>query len=176
MTPRLTATAAFDRRAHRLDTFSCGEEALDRWLRAYAGQSQHRDAARTFVSTDSRGNVVGYYTLVAAQVEHEQATASVRQGLSRHFPIPVALIARLAVTGSRQGVGLGRSLLLDALHRILRASDELAVRAVTVDALNDAAASFYRRYGFEPTDLSPKALMVPISTVRAVLSTGERTP
>ncbi len=90
MTPRLTATAAFDRRAHRVEAFSCGEQALDRWLRAHAGQSQHRNAARTFVTTELDGKVAGYYTLVAAQVEHERATERVRRGLSRHFPIPVA--------------------------------------------------------------------------------------
>lgn len=166
----LTATAAFDRKTHRVDTFICGEEILDRWLRAYASQAQRRDAARTFVTTDPDRNVVGYYTLVAAQVAHEQATASVRDGLSRHFPIPVALIARLAVASTHHGTGLGRSLLLDALQRIRKASDELAVRAVTVDALNSGAASFYRHYGFEPTDLAPNTLMVPINAVRNTLA------
>jgi GNAT superfamily N-acetyltransferase len=166
---RLTATAAFDGRSHHVDAFSCGEESLDRWLRAYAGQTQRRDAARTFVTADHDGNVVGYYTLVAAQVEHQEATASVRQGLSRYFPIPVALIARLAVAGNHQGADLGRSLLLDALWRIVKASDELAVRAVTVEALNDRAASFYRHFGFEPTELAPNTLMVPLHAVRNVL-------
>lgn len=109
------------------------------------------------VTTDEDRNVVGCCTLAAAQVEHEQATAGVRRGLSRHFPIPVALIARLVVTRSHQGSGLGRSLHLDALQRVLRASDELAVRAITVDALNDGAASFYRHHGFERTDLAPSA-------------------
>jgi GNAT superfamily N-acetyltransferase len=163
----LTATAVFDRKTHRVDVFSCGEEILDRWLRAYAGQAQRRDAARTFVTIDPDRNIVGYYTLVAAQVEHEQATASVRKGLARHFPIPVALIARLAVASTHQGAGIGRSLLLDALQRILKASDELAVRAV---AVNDEAASFYRHYGFEPTSLSPNTLMVPIQAVRNTLA------
>jgi hypothetical protein len=69
VTPRLSATAPFDRRTHRVDQFSCGEETLDRWLRAYAGQNQQRDAARTFVTTEPDGKVAGYYTLVAAQVE-----------------------------------------------------------------------------------------------------------
>jgi hypothetical protein len=67
VTPRFTATAAFDRRAHRIDAFRCGEETLDRWLLAYAGQTQQRDAARTFVTTTPDGKVAGYYTLVAAQ-------------------------------------------------------------------------------------------------------------
>lgn len=169
MTSHLTAIAAFDRGAHRVDAFSCGEAALDRWLHAYAGQTQKRDAARTFVTSDLDGKVVGYYTLVAAQVEHEQATANVRRGLSRHFPIPVALLARLAVDASHQRSGLGRSLLHDALARVLRASEEIAIRAVTVDALNDRAVSFYRGFGFEPTDLAPNTLMVPLQAVSKAL-------
>jgi GNAT superfamily N-acetyltransferase len=169
VTPRLTATAPFDRRVHSVVTFSCGAESLDRWLRAYSGQSQHRDAARTFVTTEPDGTVAGYYTLAAAQVEHARATAGVRRGLSQHFPIPVALLARLAVATPHQGAGLGRSLLLDALQRVLRASDELAIRAVTVDALDERAASFYLTFGFEPTDLAPNTLMIPLQTIRQTL-------
>jgi GNAT superfamily N-acetyltransferase len=169
VTPRLTAITAFDRRAHRVETFSCGQESLDRWLRAYAGQSQRRDAARTFVTADPDGNVAGYYTLVAAQVEYEHASANVTRGLSRHFPIPVALLARLAVSISHQGTGLGRSLLLDALQRVLQASDELAIRAVTVDAIDERAASFYRAFGFEPSNLAPDTLMIPLQLVRQTL-------
>ena len=169
MTPPLSATVPFDRKAHGVGHFSCGEASLDRWLIAYAGQNQQRDAARTFVTTEPDGKVAGYYTLVAAQVEHEQATSTVRQGLSRHFPIPVALIARLAVTAQHQGAGLGRSLLLDALQRVLHASDQLAVRAVTVDALDDRATSFYRHFGFEPSPLAPRTLMVTLDAVRRII-------
>jgi GNAT superfamily N-acetyltransferase len=169
VTTQLSATFPFDRKSHRVNQFSCGEASLDRWLIAYAGQNQQRDAARTFVTTDPGGKVAGYYTLVAAQVEHEQATSAVSQGLSGHFPIPVALIARLAVTTPHQGAGLGRSLLLDALQRILRASDQLAVRAVTVDALDNRAASFYRRFGFEPSPLAPHTLMLSLDVVRRTL-------
>lgn len=169
MTPQLSPTVPFDRNAHRVDQFSCGEASLDRWLIAYAGRNQQRDAARTFVTTEPDSKVAGYYTLVAAQVEHEQATSTVRQGLSRHFPIPVALIARLAITAQHQGTGLGRSLLLDALIRILRASDQLAVRAVIVDALDDRAASFYRYFGFSPSPLAPQTLMTSLNAVRRTL-------
>ena len=169
MTPRFTATSAFDSKRHRVEGFSCGEESLDRWLRAYAGQSQHRDAARTFVTTEPNGEIAGYYTLVAAQVERERATAGVRRGLSRHFPIPVALLARLAVATPHQGIGLGRSLLLDALQRVLRASDELAIRAVIVNVLNERASSFYRAFGFQPTDLEPDTLMVSLQAIRQTL-------
>jgi GNAT superfamily N-acetyltransferase len=169
VTPQLSATAPFDRRTHHIKTFSCGEESLDRWLRAYAGQSQHRDAARTFVTAEPDDTVAGYYTLVAAQVEHAQATGGVRREVSQHFPIPVALLARLAVATPHQGAGLGRSLLLDALQRVLRASEELAIRAVTVDALDERAASFYRAFGFEPSDLAPHTLMIPLQTIRQTL-------
>jgi GNAT superfamily N-acetyltransferase len=168
--PHFSATTPFDPRTHDVGEFSCGEETLDRWLRAYAGQSQRRDAARTFVTLDREDRSAGYYTLVAAQVEHEQATDDVRRGLSKHFPIPVALIARLAVATQHQGIGLGRSLLLDALQRVLRASDELAIRAVTVDALNNDAASFYRKFGFEPSQLAPDTLMVSLQGIKATVT------
>lgn len=170
MTPKFTATVPFDHGCHRVGAFECGEEALDRWLRSYASQNQRRDAARTFVTTDDESNVVGYYTLVAAQVQHEQASVNVRRGLSKHFPIPVALVARLAVATPYQGSGLGRSLLLDALQRVLRASEELAIRAVTVDALGDNAVAFYRTFGFEPSPLAPKTLMLSLQTVKRVIA------
>src|SRR4029077_20784466 len=93
VTPRFAATEPFDGKRHRVVVFGCGQESLDRWLRAYAGQSQRRDAARTFVTAEPDGAVPGYYTLVAAQVEHSAATSGARHGPSSHFPIPVALLA-----------------------------------------------------------------------------------
>jgi len=167
---RFAATVPFDSTIHSTERFSCGNEALDRWLRAYAGQAQRRDAARTFVTASPEGDVLGYYTLVASQIEHEPATAGVRRGVSRQFPIPVALIARLAVRTDHQGTGLGRSLLLDALWRIVHASEELAVRAVIVNAADKRAISFYRHFGFEPSALEADLLMVPLTLVRRVLA------
>lgn len=155
---------------HRVDRFDCGREQLDRWLRAYAGQGQRRDTARTFVvcrADDSE--VVAYYTLVASEVEHDGATGSVQRGASKHFPIPVCLIARLAVDRSEQGIGLGRSLLLDALRRTDRASRAVAMRAVLVHALDDEAAAFYARFGFKPVTTDPLMLMVPLNAVRRTL-------
>lgn len=92
-----------DPAAHWVATFACGEESLDRWLHRYAGQGERRNATRTFVAADGTGVVRGYYTLVAGQLEHVEATEAVRKGLSRRFPIPVAILARLAVdeSGSR---------------------------------------------------------------------------
>lgn len=155
---------------HQVDRFECGREQLDRWLRAYAGQGQHRDTARTFVvCRQGKPDVVGCYTLVASQVEGSEATSEVQRGTSKHFPIPVCLIARLAVDRSEQGIGLGRSLLLDALQRAERASRSVAMRAVLVHALNDEAAAFYARFGFQPATAEPLTLMVPLEAVRRVL-------
>lgn len=155
---------------HRIDRFDCGREQLDRWLRAYAGQGQRRDTARTFVVCRANDDeVVGYYTLVASEIEHSAATGDVRRGASRHFPLPVCLIARLAVDRSEQGAGLGRSLLLDALRRTDRASRSVAMRAILVHALDDQAATFYARFGFRPATKDPLTLMVPLEAVRKTL-------
>ena len=109
--------------------------------------------------------MVGYYTLVASQVEQSEATSEVQSGTSKHFPIPVCLIARLAVDRSDQGSGLGRSLLLDALQRTERASRSVAMRAVLVHALDEEAASFYARYGFRRASAEPLTLMAPLEAV-----------
>ena len=158
-----------DPKGHGVRAFRCGQPSLDRWLQAYAGQSQRRDAARTFVAADSEMRVVGYYTLVAGQIEHAGASPRVRAGISSHFPIPICLIARLAVDESWQGRGLGSDLLRDALRRTLAAANQIGIRAVLVDATHDAAARFYRRNGFEPTTIDGLTLMVPLAAVRAQL-------
>jgi predicted GNAT family N-acyltransferase len=152
---------------HRVERFECGREQLDRWLRAYAGQGQRRGTARTFVVCHrEETDVVGFYTLVASQVEQDAATYEVGRGTSGRFPIPVCLIARLAVERSAQGSGLGRSLLLDALRRTERASRSVAMRAVLVHALDEEAAAFYAHFGFKAVGSEPLTLMVPLEAVR----------
>ncbi len=114
-------------------------------------------------------DVIGYYTLVASQVEQSEATSEVQRGVSKHFPIPVCLIARLAVDRSEQSIGLGRSLLLDALQRTERASRSVAMRAVLVHAIDEEAAAFYTRFGFRPASAEPLTLMVPLEAIRRLL-------
>jgi GNAT superfamily N-acetyltransferase len=166
---RYRPTEPLDHRRHQTESFASGQETLDLWLRAYAAQGERRGATRTFVVADPTARVHGYYALVAPEVKHEAATRKVRSGMSRHFPIPVVLIARLAVDREYQGRGLGRSLLLDALQRIDRASVEIGLRAVLVHAIDDRAAEFYRRYGFESSGLDPNTLMVTMGDVRRVV-------
>lgn len=159
-----------DRRKHQVQGFSCGDERLDRWLQASARQAQRRDVARTYVAVDGADEAVGYYTLVAGQVEHRDAPDRVRKGVSPHFPIPVALVARLAVATTHQGQGLGSDLLRDSLRRILAASDQIGIRAVLVHAIDERAAGFYRRLGFEAATPDGLTLMVPLAAVRATLA------
>ena len=167
MSVHLPGVERFDPAGHDTADFDCGNELLNRWLSRRAGQSDRRDAARTFVIAGGRGAVLGYYTLVAGQLEHEHATAAVRKGQSPHFPIPIALLARLAVDRRQQGQGIGAALLRDALSRVQVASAEVAVRAVVVHAIDDRAAAFYRRFGFRALASQPRTLMVTLSELRA---------
>ncbi len=162
-----TGTERFDPARHDVAAFDCGNELLNRWLARYAGQSERRDAARTFVAAGPGRAVLGYYTLLAGQLQHEAATAVVRKGQSQHFPIPVAILARLAVDASHQRKGLGARLLADALSRVQLASAQVAVRAVVVHAIDDQAAGFYERFGFRALTAAPRTLMVTLSDLRA---------
>lgn len=167
MTADFAGTERFDPARHDVTSFSCGNELLDRWLVRYAGQNQRRDAARTFVAATADRRVYGYYTLLAGQLDHREATAETSKGLSQHFPIPVATLARLALDTTRQGRGIGAAILNDALLRVVRASEQVAVRAVVVHAVNDDAAGFYERYGFRALSLTPRTLMSPLVALRA---------
>lgn len=167
MSSLFSGTERYDAAHHDTTGFSCGNELLDRWLIRYARQNDRRDAARTFIATTDGHTVHGYYTLVAGQLEHDEATHQARRGLSRHFPIPVAILARLAVDSSRQGHGFGAALLNDALGRVCRASEQVAVRAVVVHAVDDNAATFYERFGFHALSATPRTLMVTLAALRA---------
>lgn len=160
-------THRFDPDLHDAADFDCGNDLLNRWLTRYAGQSDRSDAARTFVIADPHGAVLGYYALVAGQLHHAGATPPVRKGQSPHFPIPIALLARLAVDVKHQGWGLGAALLRDALARVQVASAEVAVRAVVVHAIDEQAAAFYQRFGFRSLAPTPRTLMVTLSELRA---------
>lgn len=165
MTLDFEGTERFDPARHHVSGFD-GNETLDRWLVRYAGQSERRDATRTFVTTVD-GRVVAYYTLVAGEVGHGNATEQVSKGMSRHYPIPVALLARLAVDSRHQGRGAGSAMLNDALRRVCVAAEQVAVRAVVVHAINESAANFYRRFGFRSLSAASRTLMVTLAELRA---------
>lgn len=166
MSPPRAATERYDPSLHDTSQFKSGNEALDRWLHRYAGQSDRRDAARTFVITDA-AFVIGYYALLAGELDHKEATEQARKGMSRHYPIPVAILARLAVDHRHQNRGLGATLLHDALRRVTLASEQLAVRAVVVHAIDQPATLFYEHFGFRALSATPRTLMVTLAELRA---------
>lgn len=167
MTAGFAGTERYDAARHDVTGFTCGNEPLDRWLMRYAGQNQRRDAARTFVAATTDQRVYGYYTLLAGQLDHREATPETSKGLSQHFPIPVAILARLAVDAGQQGRGIGAALLSDSLTRVVRAAEQVAVRAVVVHAIDESASSFYERFGFQALSGAPRTLMTTIATLRA---------
>ncbi len=154
---------------HQTATFDCGDESLNVYLRKFALTNHQAGYARTFVSRGSGQAVLGYYTLTAGQVLHENASERLAKGAARH-PIPVALLARLAVDKTAQGRRLGQSLLLDAVCRVLNAADALGIRALLVHAKHDRAADFYRKHaGFEPLSGNPLALYLLLKDARKTL-------
>jgi GNAT superfamily N-acetyltransferase len=164
---RFTDTERYDPARHDVTGFHCGNELLDRWIIRYAGQNQRRDAARTFVATTDDRAVYGYYTLLAGQLDQREATDDTSRGLSPHFPIPVAILARLAIDSRHQNTGLGAALLNDALTRVSGASEQVAIRAVVVHAVDESAVRFYARFGFQALSTTPRTLMVTLTALRA---------
>lgn len=152
---------------HQIADFDCGAPALNTYLTKYALQNQRSRSARTYVVT--RGEcVMGYYTLAAASARREETPARVAKGLAAH-PVPVILLARLAVDNTAKGKGLGAGLLKDALLRAAAAADIIGCRAVMVHAKDEAAKSFYQRFGFEPSPSDPLRLFLLMKDIRASL-------
>lgn len=143
---------------HQLSTFSCGEVSLDDWLKRRALTNHLSGASRTFVVADADGCVVGYYAMAAGAVAHQQATPAVRRNMPD--PLPVMVLARLAVDLRAQGIKLGAALLQDAVLRAQTVSDNTGVRALLVHALNEQARQFYAHYGFRESPLQPMTLML----------------
>ena len=144
--------------SHRLDDFDCGEATLDDWLKRRAMVNQSSGASRSFVVADPQARVVGYYALAAGAVSHPLATSKVRR--NRPDPVPVMVLARLAVDRRCQGVKLGASLLQDAVQRTLVVAQHAGVRALLVHALHDKAKQFYEHCGFQASPAHPMMLML----------------
>lgn len=148
-------------RKHPRKHFDCGDSILNDWLERYSIQAQKKNSSRSYVSLDEHGAIAGFYTLVFGQVKKEDATKNVAKGMPAH-PVPVLLIARLAVGKEYQGMGPGKSLLQDALERALSAAEIGGLRAVVVDAKDENAAHFYQHCGFQPSPHNPLRLMATI--------------
>ena len=153
---------------HRVTDFDCGSPELNTYLAKYALPNHQAGAAKTFVAT-SGDAVVGYYSLAASQIIHASGTDRLKKGLASH-PIPVVLLARLAVDLRWQGRKLGLALLKDAILRVLAAAEGIGVRALLVHAKDEKARSFYERFGFEPLPEHPLHLVLLLKDAKRQLT------
>jgi GNAT superfamily N-acetyltransferase len=153
-------------RTHAVEEFACGQTNLDRFLIRHALQAQQAGSALTYVGLSDQA-VIGFYTLVVGEVRHADAPERVVKGMPRH-PIPLMVLARLAVHRDWQGRQVGSGLLLDALMRTLQAADIGTIRALAVHAKDEAAASFYRHFGFVPSPTDARHLFMLIKDIRGM--------
>lgn len=145
-------------------SFQCGREPLDDYICRYASQDVRRNVARVFIATPEEypQQLAGFFTLSAGSVSCSSIPTSLMRKLPR-YPVPVALIGRLAVDKKFQGKGLGSILLADACQKVSQASSVLAVARIIVDAKDDTAISFYKHFGFIPLQGQTDRMLLPAS-------------
>ncbi|MGI8772110.1 MAG: GNAT family N-acetyltransferase [Acidobacteriaceae bacterium] len=162
----MTETRSIERlrRDHAIDSFDCGREELNTWLRRHALQNQDAHAALTYLGL-ADGVIVGYYSLAVGQVEYADAPERLKKGLARHA-VPIMLLARLAVHKEWQKKGVGRALLKDAVLRTLQAADIAGIRALAVHAKDDEARRYYERFDFSPSPTDPLHLFALLKDIR----------
>jgi GNAT superfamily N-acetyltransferase len=152
---------------HAIESFDCAREELNRYLLRYAWQNQQAGAAQTYVGLTGEA-VIGYYTLAVGQVMREEAPERLTKGLARH-PVPIMLLARLAVDHRWQGQGVGKALLKNAMLRTLQAADIAGIRAFAVHAKDEEARRFYLKFDFIPSPSDPMHLFVLLKDARRIV-------
>ncbi|MCY1168843.1 GNAT family N-acetyltransferase [Sphingomonas echinoides] len=158
------------RREHRVDSFDCGKEPLNRFLVRFAYQAQLSSSSQTYIAL-ANDEVAGYYTLVFGDVSFDDAPKRLRKGMARH-PVPLMILARLAVSTGWKSKGLGSGLLKDAMIRTLAAADIAGLRAFAVHAKDDEAQSFYRHFDFIEAPSDPMHLFLLLKDLRTVVGAG----
>lgn len=149
---------------HRLDDFDCGKPALNDWLLRHARQAQASGSAKTFVVADT-DRVAGYFSLTVGQIDTLDAPERIRKGMGQ-YPVPVVILARLAVCTRDQGRGIGTGLLQDAIRRTLLIAEQAGIRAMLTHPLDDEAARFYTRFGFLASPLRDRQLLLLLKDAR----------
>lgn len=152
----------------QVDAFDCGQAALNQFLQRYAFVNQKANSAQTYVCCQG-ALVVGFYSLAVGSVDPEAAPSRVTKGLARH-PVPVMILARLAVDKEHQRKGLGQALLKDALLRTAQAADIAGIRCLLVHAKDDAARRWYESWGFEPSPTDPYHLSLMLKDLKSLLT------
>ena len=143
---------------HRLETFDCGKPALNDWLVRHARQAQASGSAKTFIVADDE-RVAGYFSLTVGQVDTLDTPERIRKGMGQ-YPIPVVILARLAVSIQHQGRGIGVGMLRDAIRRTLVISEQAGIRAMLTHPIDADAARFYQRFGFMSSPLREQQLLL----------------
>ena len=152
--------------SHSLDSFDCGDEALNRFLIRFALVNQRARASRTYVVLAADG-IVGFHTRVVGEVSPEQAPELIGKGLARH-PIPLMVLSRLAVAVDHQAQGLGAALLEDAIGLTLAVADIAGIRALAVPAKNERTRGFYEHFGFPPSPSDPLHLFLLLKDLQSM--------
>ena len=156
------------RRDHAVEGFDCGREELNRYLQHYAWQNQQAGASQTYVGVVDEA-IVGFHTLAAGQVTYDDAPERLTKGLARH-PVPIMLLARLAIDRRWQNQGIGKALLRDAMQRTLQAADIAGIRALAVHAKDEGAKRFYQHFDFVASPSDPMHLFVLLKDVRRIIA------
>jgi predicted N-acetyltransferase YhbS len=149
---------------HQLEGFDCGKPALDDWLLRHARQAQGSGSAKTFVVADG-ARVAGYFSLTVGQVDTLDAPERIRKGMGQ-YPVPVVILARLAVSRQDQGHGIGLGLLRDAIRRTMLIAEQPGIRAMLTHPIDEEAAKFYARFGFIASPLSAQQLLLLLKDAR----------
>jgi len=149
---------------HSLDNFDCGKPTLNEWLIRHARQAQASGSARTFVVTEDY-TIVAYFSLTVGQIDSVDAPERIRKGMGL-YPVPVVILARLAVSIHHQGRGFGAGLLQDAIRRTLVIAEQAGIRAMLTHPIDQRAADFYRRFGFESSPLREDQLLLLLKDAR----------
>lgn len=161
--------------AHDVGDFLCGEDSLDEWVRERARRADERDHARVYVISDlacATRRVVGYYAIAAASILREHAAKQLQRNAPD--PLPAVLLARLAVDTRYQGHKQADALVRDALVRAVATADVAGAALLLVHALDERAEAFWRHYGFQPSPVKERMLMMPMKSIRAAVGAGVR--
>ena len=149
---------------HQLEGFDCGKPALDDWLLRHARQAQGSGSAKTFVAAEG-ARVAGYFSLTVGQVDTLDAPERIRKGMGQ-YPVPVVILARLAVSRQDQGRGMGFGLLQDAIRRTMLIAEQAGIRAMLTHPIDEEAAKFYTRFGFIASPLREQQLLLLLKDAR----------
>lgn len=154
--------------AHNVDAFDCGSQELNRFLQKFAFANQQANTSQTYIALHE-GAIVGYYSLAVGSVTYAEAPLRVIKGQAKH-PVPVMILARLAVAQQWQKQGIGRGLLKDALRRTAQAADIAGIRALLVHAKNERARSWYEQFDFEPSSTDELHLFLLLKDIKKILA------